>query len=80
MSARLSMRIQEIPAADWSVLRDKFLIDWPKNMLGYYTVDNFVRWKSYEPDIEHLNLYALDGDWSDGTFVAVVSFSWSISQ
>lgn len=42
-------------------------------MLGFYTMDNFVRWIAIEPNIEHLRVYALNGDWSDGTFVVVVS-------
>jgi hypothetical protein len=63
----------QISSDKWPELRDKFLINWPTNILGYYTIDNFIRWIQKQPDVKHLQLYCLNGDWSDGTFVAIVS-------
>lgn len=62
----------EINRSDLSQLRDLYLVDWPENILGYYTVDNFIRWFEKESTIKNLIVYSLNGDWTDGTFVAIV--------
>lgn len=62
----------EINRSDLPKLRDLYLINWPENMEGYYTVDNFIRWLEKKSTIKHLTFYCLNGDWSDGTFVAIV--------
>lgn len=69
----MSEKIIEIPTENWPELRDLYLSEWPVNMLGYYTVDNFIKWVEKEPDIKNLHVYSLNGDWSDGTFAIVVS-------
>lgn len=66
-------RICEIPVDQWPALRDKFKVDWPKHLTGYCTVDNFIRWAQFQPDIKNLHLYCLNDDWSDGTYAAIVS-------
>lgn len=63
----------EIKRSELPQLRDLFLVNWPENMIGYYTIDNFIRWFKKESTIENLIIYCLNGDWSDGTFVAIVS-------
>lgn len=63
----------KITSDNWTELRDKFLINWPINMMGYYTVDNFIRWTQKEPNVKNVEFFSLDGDWSDGTFAAIVS-------
>lgn len=73
MGDRAVSRLSEIHPFKWPELRDKYLVDWPKNMLGYYTMDNYLRWVTIDPDIANLCVYALDNDWSDGTFVVIVS-------
>lgn len=67
----MSDKLTEIPCAQWSELRDMYLCDWPTNMMGYYTIDNFIRWTEKKPDIDHLHVYSLNNDWSDGTFLVV---------
>lgn len=64
----------EIRSIDWPELRDKFLDNWPDDHVGYYLVDNYIRWIAKEPNIQNLSFYSLNGDLSDGTFVVVVSF------
>lgn len=63
----------EIKPVDWPELRDKFLDNWPVDHVGYYLVDNYVRWVNQDSNIKNLKFYSLNGDWSDGTFVVVVS-------
>lgn len=66
-------RLVKVPRADWPTLRDLYRHEWPKHFQGYQNVNAFIRWTRQRPDITDLNLYSLNGDWSDGTFVIVVS-------
>lgn len=69
-----SNKLVEIPKEEWQHLRDLYKVDWPSNLVGFYTLDNFVRWTEKDPNIKNLKAYSLDGDYSDGTFLFVVSF------
>lgn len=67
-------QLLEISPTDWPVLRDMFADIWPKHILGYSIVRNFIEWHEKYNNIRNLKLYSLDGDWqSDGTFLAIVS-------
>lgn len=66
-------KLVEIDRAELPQLRDMYLADWPENMLGYYTVDNFIRCFEKDPEIKSLVFYCLDGDWSDGSFAVIVN-------
>ena len=68
-------KLVDIPASEWCNLQEKYLANWPRHMLGYYTIDNFIKWQKIDSNIKNLNCYCLDGDWSDGTFVFIVSLS-----
>lgn len=67
-------KLIEIPQNDWETLRDLYLKNWPDNMLGFYTIDNYIRWTAKLPTIKDLFIYSLNGDWSDGTFAIFVSY------
>ncbi|XP_063701906.1 uncharacterized protein LOC134831981 [Culicoides brevitarsis] len=64
-------KLVEIPPSEWPALRDSFLPNWPSEHVGYYLVDNYVKWVEKDPNIKNLKFYSLNGDWSDGTFVVV---------
>lgn len=66
-------KLVEVEMVHWSNLRDLYLHNWPVNFLGYYTLDNFVNWIRLEPSIKDLHIYCLNGEWNDGTFIAIVS-------
>lgn len=66
-------KLVEIDRSELVQLRNLYLVNWPENMLGYYTVENFIRWLEKEPTLGNLVFYSLNGDWSDGTFVAIVT-------
>lgn len=68
-------KLIEIPPSQLVNLRDLYLKDWPVNMLGYYTIDNYIRWIDKQATIKDLFVYSLNGDWSDGTFAVMVSKS-----
>lgn len=65
--------ISEISQADLPKLRDLYLRDWPDNIIGYSTVNNYIRWLEKHLNIANLKFYCLNGDFSDGTFAIVVS-------
>lgn len=65
-------RITEISSTDWITLRNKYLINWPQHCLGYYSIDNYIKWIRRNPQINDLAFYALNGDWMDGTFAIIV--------
>lgn len=65
-------RLVEIPVAKWSDLRDLYLRDWPRHMLGYQTINTFLSWMNQQR-IDHLSVFSLNDDWSDGTFLCLVS-------
>lgn len=64
-------KICEIPTDKWPELRDLFLPDWPRNIYAYNLLENYIRWLGKDPNIKNLKIYALNDDWSDGTFVVV---------
>lgn len=66
-------QIVEIESKDWKNLRDLFLKEWPNNEVGYYTINNFIRWIEIEPNTKNLHIFSLNGDWSDGTFAVIVN-------
>lgn len=62
-----------VPQSELTTLRDLYLRDWPKNCVGYYTLDNFIRWLKKDPHIKALSILTLNNnDWrTDGTFVLI---------
>lgn len=70
----MSDELIEISSSEWTTLRDMYLRDWPMHIVGYYTLDNYVRWNQIQSTIKQLHIYSLNGDWQqDGTFVVVVN-------
>lgn len=64
--------VSEIKIGDLLHLRDLYLKDWPENVLGYYTLHNYIKWLEKDPNIEILKFYCLNDDVSDGTFAIKV--------
>ncbi|XP_041450686.1 uncharacterized protein LOC111081011 [Drosophila obscura] len=57
---------------DLRELQRLYLIDWPRHCVGYFWLDNYLRWLKDDPQIRHLTFYTLDNDWaSDGLFLLV---------
>lgn len=76
-TVNMSGELTIIESTDWLRLRDKFLINWPVNAMGYYTIDNFIKWKRIDASYVDCIFYALDGDWDDGTVLILVDASTS---
>lgn len=59
------IRLELVPA-----LRDLFLVDWPRYISAYYTIDNYINWM-WLGDVQ---FFCLNGDWKkNGTFIIKVS-------
>lgn len=76
----MSNKLVKIPVGSLPALRALYEKDWPNNLVGYHTVDNYIRWYEKLPDIKNLECFSLNGDWSDGTFLIIVRFHFSISK
>ncbi|XP_068149716.1 uncharacterized protein [Drosophila tropicalis] len=65
----VSHRLREI--TDFHELKELqklYLKDWPKHCVGYFWLDNYLRWM----DTKHLSFYTLDNNWQhDGLFILV---------
>lgn len=75
MSSEHHHQLVEINPQCWPQLMQLFSRNWPKHILGYSIVRNFIQWmkKCGRRDIRNLKFYSLDGDWlSDGTFIVIV--------
>lgn len=59
--------------AELRALQKLYLQDWPKHCVGYFWLDNYLRWLDKDPQLKHLAFYTLNGDWRrDGLFLLVV--------
>lgn len=65
-------KLIEIERKHWHTLRDLHSPVRPETYLNYYLVDNYIRWFEREPESVNAVFYSLNGDWSDGTFLAVL--------
>lgn len=74
---KLKNFLLEIPVADWPALKDMYVDNWPENYSTYFAIDNGMNLKQRDP-VNYKNeiqLFSLNGDWSDGTFILLVSFA-----
>lgn len=70
-----SNKLVEIKPSEWKKLRDLYTSNWPLDIIGYFTVDNFIRWYEKDPNVKNLKFYSLNDDWSDGTFICLVKYN-----
>lgn len=75
LDVTMSNKLVKIERHDWPALRDLFAPNSPTTFVPHNLVDNFIRWTDEQPDFPSLIFYSLNGDWSDGTFTAIVSLS-----
>lgn len=66
-------KLIEIGREHWPALRNLYTANSPE-FFGYVLVDTFIRWTEQQPNnLPEVKLYSLNGDWSDGTYAAIVS-------
>lgn len=69
-------KITEINIKDLPLLRDLYKLDSSdksKNYTTYITIDTYIRWFQQGLDINCVKFYCLNGNFTRGTFVVVVS-------
>lgn len=63
--------LTELPMEFWPKLQELFTQDWPKHFQAYEVLKNQYRLEK-EGKISGTEVYILDDDWSDGTFILQV--------
>lgn len=63
----------EIGVKDLHNLKDLYTPDVWKSYIAYMTIENYIRWFEQDPNLKHVQVLCLNGDYSDGTFVITVS-------
>lgn len=63
----------EIAQKDWKNLKNLYIPDDSKSYIAYTTIDNYIRWFEQDPNVKHIKIFSLNGDFSDGTFVVTVN-------
>lgn len=74
--SKLLNKLVKISCCHWPALRDMYLHNWPQNMVGFYTVDNYIKWVERKPSLTengNFQFFSLNGNWQDGTFIVAVS-------
>lgn len=62
--------------SNWPELRDLYQTDWPKHILAYHLLQNYIDWHVKDSKFvdENIQISCLNGDWNDGTFFALVRY------
>lgn len=55
----------------YSMLRDRYRIDWPSHFISYFLINHAIRNSS----LNDAEIYTSDRDLSDGSFIYVSDFS-----
>lgn len=67
-------RLVVIPNEDLPILRDMYKINWPRHIVNYQTLHNFILWLDNYPSIDGLSIWSLNGTWrQNGTFIIKVN-------
>lgn len=63
----------EIARKDWPKLRDLYTPEKSRSYMAYTALENYIHWVTVDPNVKHVNIYSLNGDFSDGTFAIIVN-------
>lgn len=70
-------RLVAVPRSKWPELRDLYRQELADNFVGYQAIGTFIRWSNNKHQLSiddfHYDIFSLNGEWQDGTFIAVVS-------
>lgn len=68
-------RLVEIQQKDLSILKNMYTSEnGCKTNIAYVTIDNYIRWLEIDPsESKDIRFFCLNGDFSDGTFIVIVS-------
>lgn len=65
--------IVSVPYKSWAQLRDLYASEWPKNILPYHLLQNYIDWHEKDSEFveKNIEVACLNSDWKDGTFYLV---------
>jgi hypothetical protein len=67
-------KLVEVPQYSLIKLRNMFKVSWPKHIIAYSLLENYMEWLEKVNNIKNLKILCLNGEWrKDGTFVIIVS-------
>lgn len=69
-------RLVEIPLQDLSTLKNlyKSSENESRTRIAYESIDVYIRWLEQDPNANtYIKFYSLNGNFSDGTFIVIVS-------
>lgn len=67
-------RLVEITRKDLEILKKLYALNAnAQNYVSYTTIENYLRWFEKDSYLKHIKVYCLNGNFSDGTFVIIVS-------
>lgn len=71
--------LEKIPLEQLPQLKDLYKADWPESIVGFHTLDNYIKWFSKSPsESEHVRVFSYNGTWNEnGTFIIIVRFNSS---
>lgn len=69
----------EIHRKDLLKLRHLYKSNGINGYFGYMTLNNYIQWFEQDPNIKHVKVFSLNGQFSDGTFVLTVSVYLTLS-
>ncbi|XP_037927693.1 uncharacterized protein LOC119662191 [Teleopsis dalmanni] len=62
-------KLQTLPIEDWPKLCELYKADWPKHIISYYTIRNFINWTTKNTQIDDVRILTI-GDWRQhGTYI-----------
>lgn len=64
----------EIGREKLPILQNLFKSNGSLGYLGYMTIGNYIGFFDQDPNVKHVKIYCLNGEFSDGTFVITVIF------
>lgn len=75
MAAATADRLMEIQQKDLPILKEMYASkDGSRTQIAYEAIDTHIRWLEQDPNANtYMKFYCLNGDFSDGTFIAIVS-------
>lgn len=67
------MSLIEASTEKLQILRDRYLKEWPKYIISYYTIDNYINWLINNEDLKDVRFLTVDQNWQEsGTFLIIV--------
>lgn len=70
-----SKKFTQLAVSDWPKLQELYKQEWPKYIVPYYLIQNYISWHAKDEEYVdgNVQLVCLENDWYDGTFLLLVS-------